>query len=111
MAPRRIPAGEVGPTPTVRRRLRRSDGTGPGVDSSRVRARAGSCGDDSVRVEGLDLGGEVLVDEVALDRLLGREIAVGLGEFDGQDRELLDPLGAGDRPVHALDGLVDLDPD
>ena len=56
------------------------------------RASAGSdCA--SAGVERVDLGGEVLVDEVTLDRLLGREIAIVLAEFDRQDRELLDPLG------------------
>src|SRR5699024_10688379 len=70
IAPHRIPAGEAGPVSPVRRNR-----PGCGLAMS-PRSQAGLRGDDSVAVESLDLGGEVLVDEVALERLLGREIAV-----------------------------------
>ena len=52
-----------------------------------------STAERSVGIESVDVGCEVFADEVALDRLLRRQISVVFGELDGQDGELLDAFG------------------
>ena len=61
-----------------------------------------------LRVERLDVAGELLGDHLALDLQRRRQLAGVLGEVDRQDAELADRLGLGHRLVGVLDGQLDL---
>src|SRR5688500_9491072 len=57
-------------------------------------------------VHRLDLGGEVLVDHLALDLERRGQLAVLDGERPRQDGELLDLLDLGQRAVDVVDGAL-----